>query len=77
VLLLGGRVTVWLPGGIWWDWFTGERHVGPKRFDATLPLDRFPLFARDGAAIPLAVPAQRTADWGDGAIPLAATRTFG
>ncbi|HEX6011276.1 MAG TPA: TIM-barrel domain-containing protein [Geminicoccaceae bacterium] len=77
VLLPGGRVTVWLPEGTWWDWFTGERHVGPKRLDAVLPLDRLPLFARDGTAIPLAAPAQRTADWGGGAIPLAVTRAFG
>lgn len=76
VLLPGGRATVWLPDGHWWDWHTGERHPGNRRLELELPLDRFPLFARDGAEIPLAEPVDRTAAWGDGAIPLAAMRRF-
>lgn len=76
VLGPGGEATVWLPDGAWWDWHEGERHVGPKRLRLTLPLGRFPLFAREGTAIPLAVPVQRTAEWGEGTIPLAATRRF-
>jgi alpha-D-xyloside xylohydrolase len=76
VLLPGGRVTVWLPEGVWHDWHTGARHVGPARLEETMPLDRFPLYAREGASIPLAVPVQRTDAWGDGAIALRTTRTF-
>jgi alpha-D-xyloside xylohydrolase len=76
VLFPGGRVTVYLPEGVWRDWHTGDRHVGPCRLEEVMALERFPLYARSGAAIPLAVPAQRTSEWGDGAIPLAATRTF-
>jgi alpha-D-xyloside xylohydrolase len=77
VLLPGGRVTVWLPEGAWHNWHTGARHVGPARLEETMPLDRFPLYAREGASIPLAVPVLRTDAWGDGAIPLRTARTFG
>ncbi len=76
VLFPGGRVTVYLPEGVWHDWHTGQRHVGPLRLEESMALDRFPLYARGGAAIPLAAPVQRTAQWGDGAIPLAETRLF-
>ena len=38
---------------------------------------RLPLFVREGAMVPLAVPVLRTADWGDGPVPLAAVRRFG
>ena len=71
VLLPGGRVTVFLPEGVWHDWHSGRRHVGPARLEETMPLDRFPLYARAGAAIPLAAAVQRTGEWGDGDIPLA------
>jgi alpha-D-xyloside xylohydrolase len=76
ILRPGGRVTVWLPEGVWWDWFTDERHVGPRRLELALPLERFPLFARDGAAIPLAAPVERTDDWA-GAPTVAEVRRFG
>ncbi len=77
ILLPGGHVSVWLPEGIWHVWDTGEPVVGPRRLDLTLSLDRFPLFVRAGAEIPLAVPVDCTAAWGSGAIPLAERRTFG
>jgi alpha-D-xyloside xylohydrolase len=63
----GGRVTVWLPEGRWHGWGDGTSHVGPRRLDLTLPLDRFPL----------AAPVDRTDAWGDAAIPLAEVRRFG
>lgn len=73
----GGRVTVWLPEGGWVDWFTGERFEGPRRLALALPLERFPLFARAGAEIPLAAPSERVAAWGEEApIPLEGLRSF-
>lgn len=69
----GGRATVWLPEGYWWDWHTGERLPGSRRLELELPLGRFPLFARDGAEIPLAEPADRI---GEGPLPVAAIRRF-
>jgi alpha-D-xyloside xylohydrolase len=76
IVLRRGRVTVWLPDGVWWDWFTGESHEGNRRLELDLPLDRFPLFARDGAAIPLAAPVQSSDAWGAGPIPIAEVRRF-
>ncbi len=73
----GGRVTVWLPEGGWVDWFTGERFEGPRRLALALPLERFPLFARAGAEIPLAAPSERVAAWSEEEpIPLAGLRSF-
>jgi alpha-D-xyloside xylohydrolase len=73
----GGRATVWLPEGGWIDWHTGERRCGPRRLELELPLDRFPLFAREGAEIPLAAPSERVAAWGErDPIPLAGVRSF-
>ena len=76
VILPGGLVSVWLPEGTWWEWGTGRRHRGPARLDLELPLDRFALFAREGAVIPLAVPVGHVDAWGDGPIPIAETRRF-
>ncbi|BCX19186.1 MAG: alpha-xylosidase [Geminicoccaceae bacterium] len=73
----GGRALVWLPEGAWVDWFTGERFTGPRRLEGTWPLERFPLFARAGAAIPLAPPTERVAAWGETApVPIAEIRRF-
>ena len=46
--------TVYLPEGGWIDYWTGERHVGPKTVPAAFPDDRGgPLFVRVGAIIPM------------------------
>lgn len=49
-----------LPKGEWVDLFTGERKEGEKDYDAEYPLESFPLFARDGAIIPLVKDVLRT-----------------
>jgi alpha-glucosidase (family GH31 glycosyl hydrolase) len=48
-----GRKTVWFPPGTWIDFFTGERHVGPRVETLSVPLARMPVFARAGAVLPL------------------------
>jgi alpha-glucosidase (family GH31 glycosyl hydrolase) len=47
-----GRKTVWFPPGTWVDFFTGERHIGPRVEQLSVPLDRMPVFARAGAIVP-------------------------
>jgi hypothetical protein len=42
-----------LPKGAWYDAFTLERHVGGTEVAVPLSLDRFPLFYREGAIIPV------------------------
>ncbi len=44
--------TVYLPQGEWFDFWTGERHLGSQTIKASAPLDTLPLYVRGGAAIP-------------------------
>lgn len=46
---------VYLPAGTWYDYYTGKRYTGGKQILVEAPLDRMPLFARAGAAIPVSV----------------------
>jgi len=45
---------VYLPRGTWYDWYDGTVHRGEKTFTADAGPDRLPLFAREGAIIPMA-----------------------
>ena len=47
----GDTRTVYLPAGIWTDWWTGEQHTGPVHLNYSAPLERLPIFVREGAAI--------------------------
>jgi alpha-glucosidase (family GH31 glycosyl hydrolase) len=49
--------TLRLPQGTWVDAFTLERHVGGREVKVPLTLDRFPLFYREGAIVPVALEA--------------------
>src|SRR6185369_8892334 len=51
---------VYLPAGVWYDFWTGERHEGGRAISTATPLDTIPLFARGGAIIPLGPTMQRT-----------------
>lgn len=44
---------VYLPKGVWYDYYTGKRYTGGKYILADAPADRMPLFAKAGAAIPV------------------------
>jgi alpha-glucosidase len=43
---------VYLPEGIWFDYWTDHRYVGPAKIKVAAPMDRIPLFVRGGAIIP-------------------------
>ncbi len=45
---------VYLPEGTWYDWWSGQRFVGPTHILAHAPLERLPLYVQAGAVIPLA-----------------------
>lgn len=57
---------IWLPPGLWWDYWTGEALQGPRALMVEAPLERCPLFVRAGAIIPCDpvadYPGQRPAD---------------
>jgi len=44
---------VYLPEGVWYDWWTHERHEGPTHILAHAPLERMPLYLRAGAILPM------------------------
>jgi len=45
---------IYLPEGLWVDFFTGERLDGGRwHYGVEVPLDRMPVFVRPGAEIPL------------------------
>ena len=50
-----GKADFRLPvDGEWVDYFTGETYAGGTQISKTYPLNRFPLFVRKGAIIPMA-----------------------
>ena len=50
-----GKASFTLPeGGEWVDYFSGKSYHGGKQLTMTYPIDRFPLFLRKGAIIPIA-----------------------
>ena len=44
---------VYLPAGIWYDFWTHMRYEGARGVSVDAPLDRLPLFVRAGAILPL------------------------
>jgi alpha-glucosidase len=43
---------VYLPRGVWYDFWTDHRYTGPTSIEAAAPMERVPLFVRGGAIIP-------------------------
>jgi alpha-glucosidase/alpha-D-xyloside xylohydrolase len=44
---------VYLPEGLWYDWWTGETHKGGKTTTRIVDLDTMPIYVRAGAIVPL------------------------
>lgn len=57
-----GRCLVYLPEGIWHDWWTGIRHLGPRHLHLTVPIERMPVYVRDGTILALAPEMQHTGE---------------
>lgn len=49
----GTSRSVYLPAGAWTDYWTGARFDGPRTMEVEVPLERIPVFVRDGAIIPM------------------------
>lgn len=43
---------VYLPAGVWYDWWSDELIAGPAHLLASAPLERMPLYVRAGTIIP-------------------------
>jgi alpha-glucosidase len=46
------RREVYLPHGVWYDFWTDRRTAGPKKLTVEAPLDRIPVLVRGGAIVP-------------------------
>jgi alpha-D-xyloside xylohydrolase len=71
---------VYLPAGAWFDFWSGVRYEGGTTITCDVPLSIIPVFVKDGAVLPLAMPALHTDDpagfaltarvYGDGSLPI-------
>jgi alpha-glucosidase len=52
------RRSLYLPAGVWYDFWTDERLSGPACAEVEAPLERLPLFVRAGSVVPMAPPMQ-------------------
>ena len=48
-----GERRVYLPTGVWRDWWTGERFSGGRWLDVRVDLETLPLYLREGAVVPM------------------------
>lgn len=47
------KQTIWLPDGVWVDFFTDEKYEGGKEYTIECPFERYPVFVKEGGIIPL------------------------
>lgn len=66
--------TVWFPPGKWTDYFTGATFTGPATQVLQVPVDRMPVFVKDGGIIPLQSSSGRAQSAGSAPITLRVTR---
>ncbi len=66
ILSPGGKRKVYLPKGTWFDYWTKAAIEGGVYIDVECPIDRYPLFVRDGALIPMIPECNRLPE---GALP--------
>jgi alpha-D-xyloside xylohydrolase len=62
ILRPGGQVQLYLPHGEWRDFTSGEIFAGGRALEVACSLERFPVFARAGAPIPLGTKVQHTGE---------------
>ena len=46
---------IYLPEGIWYDFTSGKKFIGDKRYVAFYKEEEYPVFAREGSIIPMAI----------------------
>jgi alpha-glucosidase len=53
---------VYLPEGVWFDFWTGQQHPGGQMLRAAAPLDHLPLYVRGGSIVPSTQPMNHTGE---------------
>jgi alpha-D-xyloside xylohydrolase len=66
VVVPGGRVRYYLPAGRWYDIWDHTWVQGPGVFEKEMPLDRIPVFGREGSLLPLGPAVQHTGELREG-----------
>jgi alpha-glucosidase (family GH31 glycosyl hydrolase) len=61
---------LYLPAGVWYDFWTGERVIGGREIARTVDLETTPLYVRAGAILPLGPVKQYTAETVDAPLTL-------
>jgi alpha-D-xyloside xylohydrolase len=62
VIQPGGKKTVYLPKGRWYDYWSGEALDGGQLISTTSPLEQIPLYGRQGKVLPLGPVVQHTGE---------------
>lgn len=62
--------SIYLPNDIWYDFSTGQRVKGGRRFDRQVPFDAVTVYVRGGTILPLAPLVQHTDDLPGGPLDL-------
>ncbi len=62
IVSAGGEIEVALPPGAWYDLATRQRVAGRQVIRYRAPLDRLPVFGREGYALPLGPVVQHTGE---------------
>jgi len=76
IVQAGGEVEIALPPGAWYDLNTRRRFAGRQVLRYHAKLEQFPVFGREGYALPLGRAVQHTGEI-DAAAPLEALWVFG
>ena len=76
VLQAGGEVEIALPPGAWYDLISRQRFPGQRVLRYKAALDQFPVFGREGYALPMGLAVQHTGEI-DAAKPLEQLWVFG
>lgn len=69
VILPGGKVSVYLPAGGWFDLWNGQRLQGPLAFDLEVPLGMMPIFGKEGETLLLGPEVQHTGEISPQVVP--------
>ena len=54
--------SVYLPGGEWFDFWSGEKVPGARSLTLDVPLERIPVYVKSGTLLPLATPTLHVSD---------------
>ena len=54
---------VQLPGGVWFDYFSGQRYQGTDKVEVPVTLDTIPVLVKAGSFVPMAELVQNTRDY--------------